>query len=225
MGLSRIGVISGMAEELAPFLADVPRDRDRIGGVDVHTAIRDGRRFYMACGGIGKVAAGGIAAMLHTRFDVDMLCVIGTAGNIGGASPGAFLITEAIQADFGALRQTGLTRYTAGTLPIGPVRFEPFRAFPLPDGHGLPLARIATGDVFVEAADHAQTLFRETGAALVDMETAAVAQAAQMCGVPWLAVKAVTDDADESSGTSFAENLAHAARVSASAMERVLRLI
>jgi adenosylhomocysteine nucleosidase len=58
---------------------------------------------------------------------------------------------------------------------------------------------------------------------LVDMETAAVAQAAERLGLPWMAIKATTDDANGESAGDFSANLARAARRAAEAAEVVLR--
>ena len=53
-------------------------------------------------------------------------------------------------------------------------------------------------------------------AALVDMETAAVAQVAERFGLPWAAIKATTDEANGESAGDFSANLARAARRAAS---------
>lgn len=64
----------------------------------------------------------------------------------------------------------------------------------------LPAARIAEGvivttnRVVVRAADKAK-LHEETSALAVDMETAGVARVAERYGVPWIAVRAITDGA------------------------------
>src|SRR3546814_6401981 len=82
-------------------------------------------------------------------------------------------------------------------------------------GTGLPNARIASGDSFIACPDVAAGLVRGLGATLVDMEVAAVAQAAMRLGKPWAAIKAVTDTADEGSSRDFHANLVRAARSAA----------
>ena len=87
----------------------------------------------------------------------------------------------------------------------------------------LPRARIATGDAFIECPDHACDMAAQLGATLVDMETAAVAQAAERLGLPWMAIKATTDDANGESAGDFSANLTRAAQRAAEAAEAVLR--
>src|SRR3546814_1927378 len=82
-------------------------------------------------------------------------------------------------------------------------------------GTGLPNARIASGDSFIACPAVAAGLARGLGATLVDMEVAAVAQAAMRLGKPWAAIKAVTDTADVGSSRGFNANLVRAARSAA----------
>src|SRR3546814_18970893 len=91
-------------------------------------------------------------------------------------------------------------------------------------GTGLPHARIASGDSFIACPDVAAGLVRGLGAPLVDMEVAAVAQAAMRLGKPWAAIKAVTDPADEGSSRAFHANLVPAGRSAATAVERLAGL-
>ena len=54
------------------------------------------------------------------------------------------------------------------------------------------------------------------------MEVAAVAQAAEALGLPWAAIKAVTDGADGESASDFSANLKRAARKAGEAIERLV---
>jgi len=222
--LSRIGLISGVSDELAAFRPDLVRDEFASGGLSVQRLTLDGREVFLACAGIGKVAAATAAASLHAAFGVELLMVIGTAAKIGELDGDAFNITEAFQGDFGAQRAEGLVHYTAGSWPIGEAQVRAFHALDVP-GLDLPKARIATSDLFIEHAPHAASLAERLGVQLIDMETAAVAQAAAILGLPWLAIKATTDAADEASATAFVDNLHAAAAASARAAERAIALL
>jgi nucleoside phosphorylase len=224
MGIRRLGIISGVPDELSAFLPDAPRQEVKIGGLAVQKVSIGDKDIYLLCTGIGKVAASTGAALLYARFDVELLVVIGTAAKISDIEGHVFNITEAVQGDFGAQRTPGLTHYTAGTLPIGPARVRAFEALHVP-GLNLPEAKVATSDLFIECTVHAAGLNDKLGAHLIDMETAAVAQAASILGVPWLAIKATTDSADGESAAAFAENLHAAARASAMAAEQAILLL
>jgi nucleoside phosphorylase len=133
-------------------------------------------------------------------------------------------VTQAVQSDYGAQRADGLVHYTAGHMPIGPAAVRAFEAHPVPDT-GLPHARIATSDLFIECGVHGARVRERLDAVLVDMETAAVAQAAALLGVGWTAFKATTDGADAASSTTFFENLQAAARAAAEAARRTIEAL
>ena len=222
--MQRIGIISGVHDELAAFLPHVARTPIEQGSLSIEQLTHAGKDCYLLCAGIGKVAAAAAAALLHAHFAVEMLLVIGTAGKIAQTDGDLFNIVDAVQADYGAQRTEGLVHYTAGSWPIGSAQVRAFKAMPLPD-LGLPTARIATSDLFIECGVHAAKVRDALDVTLADMETAAVAQVAGLLGIPWAAIKATTDDADDDSAGSFVTNLAAAARASARATEKLVHLL
>ena len=222
--MERIGIIAGMPDELAAFMPDRQRTKTLAEPILVEQIAHAGRTMFLACAGIGKVSAATAATLLHSRYDVELLVVIGTAGNIGNMKAGVFNIVAAFQADFGAQRASGLVHYNAGTLPIGTPAIDAFLPLPIPRLQ-LPPARIATSDLFIECAKHAAGIRTALDVTLVDMETAAVAQTANLLGIPWIAIKAATDDADGDGADSFTVNLAAAASASAHATEQALALL
>jgi nucleoside phosphorylase len=220
----RIGIISGVPEELAAFLPDAPRHPIDSAPLAVARIDHAGKALFTVCAGIGKVAASTAAAWLVARCQVELLVVIGTAGKIGEADGDVFHVVEAVQADYGAQRADGLVHYTAGHMPVGPAAVQAFRAAGIAET-GLPRARIATSDLFIECGVHAGRVRDRLDAVLVDMETAAVAQAAALLGVGWTAFKATTDGADAASSTTFFENLQAAARAAAEAARRTIEAL
>ena len=170
--------------------------------------------------GLGKVNAALCAGMLAA--DADLLLMSGTCGSLG-AGPGAYWIAEALQHDYGANQPGLFRRYRAGEWPIGEAGEAHFPAMADP-GLGLPHARIASGDSFVACPDAAADL-AALGAALVDMEVGAVAQVAARLGLPWAAIKVVTDEANDDSAGDFHANLVRAARTAAREVERLVATI
>jgi len=61
---------------------------------------------------------------------------------------------------------------------------------------GISLGRVTTVDRMVQTVAERRALAAETGALAVDMESAAVAEVARRHGLPWAAVRAVTDTAE-----------------------------
>lgn len=220
--IEHIAIITGVAEEADAFCPGLVHARQQLGSFDVRHVTLGATSVAIACSGVGKVNAATAAALLAHVHEAQMLMVIGTAGKIGTATGDCFLLHEAVQNDFGARRSDGFAHYRGGSWPIGPADTTPFRALDLPHCP-LPRARIATGDAFVECPDHAGLMATQLDAALVDMETAAVAQVAERLGLPWAAIKATTDEANGESAGDFSQNLARAARRAAEAAEAVIR--
>jgi len=129
---ARIGLITGVHAEQQALLPDAPRrtmslNNLSINQIDVALSPSGPTTIFACTPGIGKVHAAGAAAMLVTVHNVDLLAVIGTAGKIDPDLPsGAFLLPEAVQADYGAHRDGRFVHYRAGTLPIGEADNSPF---------------------------------------------------------------------------------------------------
>ena len=93
-GVTRIGVVTGVAHELDALLPDEPRVALGDGRPSVSRVDWRGKSLFLACAGIGKVAAATAATVLAARHDVELLLVIGTAGKIGFAEGDLFLLTD-----------------------------------------------------------------------------------------------------------------------------------
>ncbi len=179
-----------------------------------------GHNLTIATCGLGKVNAALCVGLFGGKTDI--ILMTGTCGALG-AAPGAYWIAEAVQHDYGAAHPGAFRRYRAGEWPMGDSGEAHFAAMPDP-GLGLPHARIASGDSFVACPSAAADL-QSLGATLVDMEVGAVAQAAARLGLPWAAIKAVTDEANDASGGDFQANLIRAARQAGQAVERLVAML
>jgi adenosylhomocysteine nucleosidase len=173
--------------------------------------------------GLGKVNAA-LAVGRYANAKTSLVAMTGTCGRIGDIEGDTFWIARAIQHDYGARQADGHVHYRAGDWPMGEAREQAFVAMPDP-GLGLPHAAIASGDVFLECPETAQGLAGKLGTQLVDMEVAAVAQAAEALGLRWAAIKAITDGADGESAGDFSVNLRRAARKAAEATERLCSVL
>ena len=215
--MARILILAALPEEAGALF---PRTAARAAGLFAERRLTvAGHDLVIATCGLGKVNAALCAGAL--AGDADLLLMTGTCGSLG-AAPGAYWIAEALQHDYGANQPGLFRRYRAGEWPIGEAGEAHFSAMADP-GLGLPHARIASGDSFVAcpaAADLAAL-----GATLVDMEVGAVAQVAARLGLPWAAIKAVTDDANDDSAGDFHANLVRAARTAAHEVERLIAII
>ncbi len=219
-----IVIITGLPEEADAFMPGQGSVCE-IGPLAVRRIAMDGVNVHLACGGIGKVAAATAATWLASRIDAGLLMVIGTAGALLPVGAEPWWLSAAIQHDYGAARPDRFAHYDAGGWPMGPEGVTAFSALAQPAGLGLNQATIASGDCFVECGVRAGAIRDALGASLVDMETAAVAQAAAILGLPWCAIKAATDEANPDSASDFHANLAATARRAAQAAERAIGLM
>ncbi len=176
---------------------------------------------HIAETGIGKVNTAAGAMLLIQHFGAELVAITGTCGMIGQRAETCFWIADAVQSDYGAERPGHFEHYTAGEWPLGPATVTPFTALKDP-GVGLPHARMASGDAFIECPVEARFLSEGLSADIVDMESGALGQVAARLGVPWAGIKATTDDCNTNSVDSFHTNLVAASERAAAAMERFL---
>lgn len=220
-----IAILSALPEEQAGWVQTLQ---------GVHATRHAGRQFWQgrwqdadtgaghgvvcALSGIGKVAAATTAAALIERFGVTRIVFTGVAGGMGaGVQVGDVVVaSEYLQHDLDAsplfprweLPGYGRTRllcdpamsaalYAASQACVGSAA----RAH-----HGL----VVSGDQFVGTAKASQALRAGLEAAghavlAVEMEGAAVAQTCYDYGVPFAAMRTISDRADDSASVDFAD--------------------
>jgi len=185
-----------------------------------------GQPVVLALSRIGKVAAATTATALIERFGVHRIVFTGVAGGLGeGVQVGDVVVaSDFIQHDMdasplfppyevplygqarfacdAALTATLLIATNAGLINVGGqwgLNLEPPRIH-----HGL----VASGDRFVSATTEAHALQAAMHAhgfdpLAVEMEGAAVAQVCHDYGVPFAAMRSISDRADNAAHTDF----------------------
>ena len=212
-----IGIIGAMNTEVETLISAL---------TDKQETVVAGNRFFsgklgstdavvVMCG-IGKVAAAICAQAMIDTFHPDVLVNTGVAGGVAdGLAQGDLVIaTDAVQHDF----DLSLFGYAKGYMPVwGKDKGSP-SPFPTDDalaekliaaadalGYHAIRGRVASGDIFVADANLKHSLATEFGAAVAEMEGAAIAQTAWQNGVPCAIVRAISDLADGSATLSFEE--------------------
>ncbi|APG63225.1 hypothetical protein LPB140_11005 [Sphingorhabdus lutea] len=220
--MQNIAIIAALPEEADAIFenqgsivdtAPLPIRLVKINDINIHIA---------TCG-IGKVHASIAATFMIGAYLPGLIIMTGTCGNIAALPDGAYWISGAQQHDYGTLRSSGMTRYRGGTWPMGEPKNVAFTPMDKPKSLNIADAVIGTGDMFVSCPDHAQIL-RDAGIELVDMEVAAMAQVAHAFNIPWAAVKAISDNANDDSPSAFRANLHRAAKAAAIEVEKVVIL-
>ena len=227
-----IGIICAMPEEADGFAGVSSGGATETGDL-LTTRIGDHDVVIANCG-LGKVRGALTAALLVERWKCAALVSAGTAGGLGAVEPlDVVVATSVVQHDYGRSRGPGrIDLYRPGIPPL-PDYQHVRHAFEM-DGDRLARCRQATesldfvrygtfasGDTFVNDAGTTARLTK-LGAVAVDMESGAVAQAAEHFGLPWLVAKCISDDASELSHEEFLDRLAEAAERAAGVVAHLL---
>ncbi len=194
---STVGVIVAMTAELQALLHSLDNPVEEcLSGFKFHVGTIGGRRVVAMQCGIGKVNAAMGAMALIANYDPGVVINTGIAGGTG-RGPG---ILDVVVADRVAYHDVwcgpGNER---GQVQGCPASFEcaldsPFDLSAILAREGIYAGLIASGDMFVDTpGELARILSVQPEAIAVDMESGAIAQVCALRGVPFLAVRVISD--------------------------------
>ena len=186
----------------------------------VRPHLKPGDRLYVS--GIGKVNAAA-ATQRAICEGADEIWNIGLAGGFGDVEVGGiYRVDRAVEYDFDLATINGT--------PVGTLNEydTPYIELVAPDGVderlAFPVRTPATGDRFHDSAADNELIVRALGAALRDMEGAAVAHVCKRCGVRCVALKCVSDVEGRGAMTGqYLENKARCLAGLTAALKDVLR--
>lgn len=227
-------ILSALPEEQAGLLQELQQARRSVhAGRMFWQGTLHGHGVVLALSGIGKVAAATTATALIERFGVARIVFTGVAGGVGaGVRVGDVVVaSDYVQHDMDAsplFPRWELPGYARTRLacdgPLSALLLEAARAcvesesFDFGQKADAPPARVhqglmASGDRFVSAARDAQALRDALAAAghevlAVEMEGAAVAQVCADYGLPFAAMRTISDRADDEAHGDFARFVA-----------------
>lgn len=226
----RIAIIAAMEEEVAILKNKITDCQvDNILGINFYSGQIQGCDVVLLQSGIGKVAAATGTTLLLSRFDVDAVINTGSAGgldkrlNIGDI----VISTQSLYHDVN-LTAFG---YEPGQMAGCPISFqadknlrEVARNTIIEQGANFVEGVIASGDAFINSDSLLKMIksqFPDTIA--VEMEAAAIAHVCWIFSIPFVVVRAISDNGDKSSAISFEEFLPLAAKQSSSIVEAMLK--
>ena len=228
----RTAIVSAMREELSSVLALMPDERKIVaGGREFFDGHLHGQPVITVLSRIGKVAAATTAALLVERFQVDRIVFTGVAGGLApGVERGDVVIAEAfIQHDLDAspvfprweVPLYGTDRFATDPRLTQELALAVRRALP---GTRVHRGLVASGDRFVSTTAESRALQAALPQALaVEMEGAAIAQVCHDLGVPFAAVRTISDRADDAAHGDFVAFIRDvASRHSAAIVEALL---
>lgn len=183
--------------------------------------------------GIGKVNAAICTELLIGRYHVEKIINTGVAGSLNaGINIGDLVIsTDAVHHDFdisplgygyGEIPYLGVTAFPADEeLRAAAVRAARTAAPEL----GVFEGRICSGDQFIASSAQKEQIRSRVGGMCCEMEGAAIAQVCYLNRIPWVAIRAISDKADETGDVDYPSFAAKAARDCAGIVRAMLEAL
>jgi len=222
----RIAICTAMGEEAAFFQALSTRASEPgiVGKASFQVLTIAGIEVLLVTSGIGLVNAAAAATIAITQFGATALISAGSAGGMGAeVQVGDVVIGTETQYTFADA--TAFGHYVKGQVPQMPASYQtnPQLVNLLKsDGLRTHLGAIISSDAFVTAHNFAAISKDFPAAQAADMETAAIAQVAYLFGVPWVAVRGISDLCGPAAAEDFATHLDGAAALSAQMVATLL---
>ena len=229
-----LGIIGAMEIEVAELKKQMKNSNvTAVAGMDFFQGTLNGKEVVVVRSGIGKVNAAVCTQVLADRFQVSAIINTGIAGslkkeiNIGDI----VLSTDTVQHDMDA---TGFG-YPVGQIPqMKEFSFqadEKLRALAAecclkvnPDIQVYE-GRVVSGDCFVSDSDKKEMLWQEFQGYCTEMEGAAIAQAAYLNRIPYLIIRAISDQADGKASVDYSTFESKAAEHSVNLVDALLQEI
>ena len=197
--MKKIGLMGAMKDEIAPlYEAMSDRREETVGGVTFYEGVLDNKDVVLCCAGMGKAQAAAATQLLCSHFCVDAVLFSGIAGNMTSkVDVGDVVIGKTL------VYHDGEPRMFAETAPFlqeftGDERLiEAAGAACEENGVHHIVGKIATGDCFVGDSATKNSIAQKCAPDCVEMEGAAVAHIAAKNGVPFVILRAMSDNADE----------------------------
>lgn len=218
----KIGIIAAMEEELRLLLENVLDCQvHQVLSNTYYTGRLGQHDLVLVQSGIGKVMSAMTVAILVDHFDVDAIINTGSAGAV---APG-LAIGDVVVADQLVYHDVDVTAfgYAYGQMAVQPLYFNcdpqfvnTFKEVLAQSSTGSRVGLIATGDSFIagqDKIDNIKTVFPTVLA--VEMEGAAIAQAAHATGKPFIVVRAMSDTAAHDANITFDQFIIEAGKKSA----------
>ena len=207
-----IGIIGAMEEEITNLKSHMQVDEvQTIAGMSFFKGAVKGTKLVLVRSGIGKVNAGICTQILASVYGVDTVINTGIAGSLNAdIDIGDIVVsTSLVQYDFDA-RNFG---YKLGEIPRMNIVEFPADKYLIDKtqsvfdslGLGIKLYKgmVATGDKFVSEDSLKAEIISNFHAYCVEMEGAAIAQAAMLNNMACVVIRAISDKADNSADVDY----------------------
>ena len=210
--MTKVGVIGAMELEVSALKRQIEGiSVKKKAGMEFCEGVIGGTDVVVVRCGIGKVNAALCVQILCDDFKVTHIINTGVAGSLNNdLNIGDILISrDAVHHDVDV---------TIFSYKIGEVPQLGIREFPA-DAHLIEVAeqsiketqpdlnyrigRVASGDQFISSSEVKDRIIRDFEADCAEMEGAAIGQVAYLNKIPYLVIRAISDNADDSAGIDY----------------------
>ena len=230
-----IGIICAMQIEADGILAlcDHIRTEEKFGMTFSHGTLHGKELVIVVCG-VGKVNAAMCATVLINDYRPSLVINSGVAGAVSPVvSIGDLVVgTRAVEHD---MNITALgDKQGEVSFPNGKVLFfdcDKAASLLLEEVCGgledtkVVRGIIASGDIFISTRPQRLRLNDRFGAIACEMEGAAIGHVCHCCGVPFVILRAISDDINENKGMDFVKFCALAAQKTVHAVDRFVSVL
>src|SRR5699024_4500296 len=208
-----------MPEEALPFTRSLNKPiSEVIGDIPVTRGDLSGKEIFVLESGIGKVNAALSTASLIINYRPKVVISAGTAG---GLHPDVKGVVVSNVATYGDVDLTAFGR-NLNELHGVPKKLPAY--FDACDNIvGVKVGEIVTLDRFVEDVSNIKAANKD--AIAVDMESASIAHVCWRFGVPFVSIRAISDNADLSASEDFTGEIDTAAELSYQSIMKLLEVI
>ncbi|HGD5125594.1 TPA: 5'-methylthioadenosine/adenosylhomocysteine nucleosidase [Streptococcus agalactiae] len=228
----KIGIIAAMEEELKLLVENLEDKSQETVLSNVYYSGRYGEHeLVLVQSGVGKVMSAMSVAILVESFKVDAIINTGSAGAVAtGLNVGDVVVADTLVYHDVDLTAFG---YDYGQMSMQPLYFHSdktfvstFEAVLSKEEMTSKVGLIATGDSFIASQEKIDVIKGHFPQVLaVEMEGAAIAQAAQATGKPFVVVRAMSDTAAHDANITFDEFIIEAGKRSAQVLMAFLKAL
>ncbi|HEO0809788.1 TPA: 5'-methylthioadenosine/adenosylhomocysteine nucleosidase [Streptococcus agalactiae] len=228
----KIGIIAAMEEELKLLVENLEDKSQETVLSNVYYSGRYGEHeLVLVQSGVGKVMSAMSVAILVESFKVDAIINTGSAGAVAtGLNVGDVVVADTLVYHDVDLTAFG---YDYGQMSMQPLYFHSdktfvstFEAVLSKEEMTSKVGLIATGDSFIAGQEKIDVIKGHFPQVLaVEMEGAAIAQAAQATGKPFVVVRAMSDTAAHDANSTFDEFIIEAGKRSAQVLMAFLKAL
>lgn len=231
MSATRIGIIGAMESEVSHLKGRITESQtETISGMEFCSGKLGAVEVVVVKCGIGKVNAATCAQTLALHYGVTQIINTGVAGSLDAHIGIGDLVvsTDAVQHDVDIVALGYPLGMISGMKSLAFEADSDLRAATCAIAREVAPevqvheGRIASGDQFVTTTDQRDHIVQTFGALCCEMEGASIAQVATLSDIPFVIIRAISDNADETSTLDYPTFEKRAARISAHIVEALV---